>query len=108
MTDQTEREALEALWRKVNGQPAMPDGPARIRSTYYRFRKMLDAGAYLDAALMVVPEGVIEFGLSRSRMSLDMGGKNWKCLVGKHRASGRTPALALCAAVEAAIAREGE
>jgi len=51
----------------------------------------------MDAAMTLVPEGS-DFHLSWSRMNCDMGGKNWQAMINKHRSSGRTPALALCAA----------
>lgn len=104
MTKQTEREVLEALFKQCfpgsafTGDCETCDMEEQRR---IRFTAMLDAGAYLDAAMMMVPEGS-EFGLNWSRMSVDMGGNNWRCHVGKHRASGRTPALALCAAIRAA------
>lgn len=110
MTEQSEREALEALFADLHGtKDSIPLHRYTIkwRDRRDRFTTMLDCGAYLNAAMMLRPEGS-EFGLSWSRMSVDMGGKNWRCHVGTHRASGRTPALALCAAIEAAIARAGE
>jgi hypothetical protein len=55
--------------------------------------------ASIDAALTLVPaELANNFLLSISPMSLDMGGRNWKCQVGKYRAAAPTPALAICIA----------
>ena len=52
--------------------------------------------ASIDAALTLVPAELANHSLlSISPMSLDMGGRNWKCQVGKHRASAPTPALAI-------------
>ena len=105
MTEQTEREALEALFTKLHdGKSAQwldYYGEAELSAKGRRFNALMGLNAYLDAAMMLYEEGS-EFGLNWSRMSVDMGGKNWRCHVGKHRANGRTPALALCAAIRAA------
>lgn len=74
-----------------------------------RFMAMLNAEAYESAALTLVPASLMNhFLLSISPMSLDMGGRNWKCQVGKHRASAPTPALAICIAALRARHGEGE
>lgn len=58
----------------------------------------------LDAAMALVPDDCQNHVLlSISPMSLDMGGRNWKAQVGKSRAAGRTPALALAAAAMKAM-----
>lgn len=61
MTEQTEREVLEALWARLH------DGKDAYWCEWYAsdgknhearyFLKKLDAEAYVDAALMLVPEG---------------------------------------------------
>lgn len=101
MTEQTEREALISLFREIYPRPTSLTEIEPHEKRAWKFLAMLDCGAYLDAAMMLVPEGS-EFGMNWSRMSVDMGGKNWRCHVGAHRASGRTPALALCEAIRAA------
>lgn len=66
--------------------------------------------ASLDAAMTLVPERFRkDISLSVSPMSIDMGGKDFKALVGGHknRGSGRTFALALTAAALRARATMG-
>ena len=124
MTTPTEREVLEALWRKVNPQPFnghIGPSPAWKEWVHARrcFTAMLDAKAYESAALMMVPEG-LRVNLSEwdDRKHLRPMGP-WQCILtraGKGNMDpffarcdhATTPALALCAAIEAALAREGE
>jgi hypothetical protein len=95
------RDKLEAMWREANPTPTDPASPEREVwfRTLVRFTRLLDAEAWLDAAVMLYEPGH-EFMLSWSRMSVDMGGNNWKASVNKHRASAPTPAEALLAAIE--------
>lgn len=103
MTEQTEREVLEALWDRVD---------MRGYAIRARFTAMLDAGAYLSAAEMLVPETS-----DGPRWSVDTDNTDLanKCSGSGARVItyadgfsvfdgyGPTPALALCAAVEAAL-----
>ena len=52
-TAEQQREVLEAAWRKLRGDEYVKTGV----NHFYRFQALLDAEAYLDAALMLVPEG---------------------------------------------------
>ena len=56
-----ERQALEDAFRAVFPHPKSKDHPREVCEEAdlraYRFWRMLDAGAYLDAAMMLVPEG---------------------------------------------------
>lgn len=96
------RDKLEAAWKILRQEPPLSDTSGTWLRDYLpakdRFRRLLDAEAWLDAVLMLVPAGV-EFGLNWSRMNMDMGGKNWRASVSKHRASGATPAEALLSAI---------
>jgi hypothetical protein len=97
------REKLEAAWREANPTPLDPKSPEREVwfRTLVHFTRLLDAEAWLEAAMMLYEPGQ-ELMLSWSRMSVDMGGNNWKASVDKHRASAPTPAEALLAAIEKA------
>ena len=84
-----ERRVLEALAHKRLGPHwGWPD----------RFNTLVDAGAYLDAAMMLVPEGLAVTLDTRSPPAAALQGD------GPHGAQGAwlyapTPALALCAAI---------
>ena len=102
MTDTDQREVLEALWREINPAPVQssPDyGDWRHCSNI--FTAMLDAGAYLDAAMMLVPEDVVDWSIGRfedgsGTASLWFADDREIC------EEAATPALALCAAIRAA------
>lgn len=94
------RGLLEELWDEL-APKLWPKVTHDLHCRAETFARLLDINtpeAHLAAAMMLVPEGA-EFGLNWSRMNVDMGGKNWRCHVGKERASGRTPALALISAI---------
>lgn len=55
MTEQTEREVLDQLWFDRMGTTYVSDSPDR-QDRLRRFTALLDAEAYLDAALLLVPE----------------------------------------------------
>ena len=113
MTTPTEREVLEALWRKVNPQPFnghIGPSPAWKEWVHARrcFTAMLDAKAYESAALLLVPDGWFTFLASQDRHSRSWV---WELRGGyglRAKARAATHVLALCAAIEAALAREGE
>lgn len=116
-----ERKVLEALW-KASGRSEFIYPDAANEDERARFDAMLDAGAYLDAAMMLVPEGwrVEQIGehydrplrakgpwfaiIYQPQMRLNDGGSGGggdpfaRCM------NAPTPALALCAA----IARAGD
>ena len=107
------REKLEEAWLPLHPKPELPYEATREQhhawleaSTAYwqkrdRWLALLNAEAWLDAAMMLYEPGH-EFMLSWSRMSVDMGGNNWKASVNRQRAAGTTPAEALLAAIEKA------
>lgn len=115
MTEQTEREVLEALWKKLFPVPDPNDepewqGPGTLRTPLFhtwemRRRQlfaMLDAEAYESAALMLVPKG------QDWAVGSTIKGDFFANLDFDKAVHSTTPALALCAAIEAALAREGE
>lgn len=95
MTDHT-RAMLEEAWQAIHGGNPLWWNPA----DRFRFTRLLDAEAYLDAAVMLVPEG---WGMA---LAVDPNGKT---LCGLQRKNGAgyasasatapTPALALLAAI---------
>jgi hypothetical protein len=103
MTDPNEREVLEALFAKTHNlsKLAVADWDALGWQEADRFTAMLDAGAYENAALMLVPEGLVW------TLMTDFGGLN-RARLRRHdcswMADATTPALALCKA----IAKAGE
>ena len=115
MTEQTEREVLEALWLTTQVPPfyeRICEGNCPIcqwEAKRLRFRAMLDCGAYLDAAMMLVPEGMAIDRLSiwpgqAAGCSLwgtrNVNGERWHHIDdGRFEGEGETPALALCAAI---------
>lgn len=114
MSEQTERERLEALWFKTQGTTYVTDSPER-QDRLYRFSKMLDAGAYESAALMLAepliakgwffdldvrPPSIISSASYTHPHKIERG--VW------YRHEDTSPVRALCAAIEQAIAREGE
>jgi len=119
MTSPTEREVLEALFTKLH------DGKSARWLDYYgepglsakgrRFNALMGLNAYLDAALMLVPEGWFVYGMGEKVSPIIYKGDLHNHLgfwaeiqirQGGHlsKGEGATPALALCAA----IARNGE
>lgn len=112
MTEPTEREALEALFARVHF-PRPPSNPGSEAVDWFRlhnpFYAMLEAKAYLDAALMLVPPGASWNLVSEEKdlppqASIYLPNDLFRTFTGQ----GTTPALALCAAIKAAIARVGE
>ena len=98
----TEREALEALWTRIKGEPPVA-GDWSTGAEYDRFAAMLDAGAYLSAAEMLVQREYPKWAVT---------GRNSATLGPKNGAPGplewvfaETPALALIAAIEQATER---
>lgn len=51
------REVLEAAWNKLHDHQKAPWQKLAVGDGMERFRRFLDAEAYTDAALMLVPEG---------------------------------------------------
>ena len=51
------REALEEAWNKLHDHQKAPWQKLAVGNGMERFRRFLDAEAYTDAALMLVPEG---------------------------------------------------
>lgn len=101
-----QRAVLEAAWRKLRGDEFVTSGV----NYFYRFQAMLDAEAYVDAALMLVPEGLVwnvmtDFELpGKARLCGSVG-------QGMHPDRGwttyaSTPALALLLAVLLAARKE--
>lgn len=117
MTEQSEHEALEALFADLHGtKDSIPLHRYTIkwRDRRDRFTTMLDAEAYLDAAMMLVPEGY-DFATGSGRpQAMDPNARGpWAWVAAHGDLAGdvcreETPALALCAAIEATIARAGE
>jgi len=115
MTEQTEREVLEALFHKRFPEPEMVGAPlsderlawhaafkpwAAVRE---RFTAMLDAGAYLDAALMLVPEGWSWSIANRqaTHSELPVNAQLWNSQPASTiHGDASTPALALAAAIQ--------
>jgi len=134
MTSQTEREVLEALFTKLH------DGKSARWLDYYgepglsakgrRFNALMGLNAYLDAALMLVPEGWLLHNLAETPEIVKEEHTGWEplpewsatllrqdCAGYRNRrrfmeafahGDGDTPALAIYAAIEAAIAQNGE
>lgn len=103
MTEQTEREVLEALWKEL--EPKADERGMRPLSVFrdkVRFNVLLDAGAYLDAAMLLVPEGH-QLGIMQEHPDQWRAGMgSWGFDRADHTGEGSTPALALCAAIDAA------
>ena len=129
MTEASEREVLEALARRVWGWCEAPAGvdPYEWAYRWARLSRLLDVKAYLDAALMLVPRGwIVEivrsfdddgafFSTVKLTDSFTIGrgcDPDEEVSVTARKGAITTfhdpTALALCAAIEAAIAREGE
>lgn len=51
------REVLEAAWNELHDHQKAPWQKLAVGDGMERFRRFLDAEAYTDAALMLVPEG---------------------------------------------------
>lgn len=110
MTEQTEREALEALWKLCEPNPVdWKIGGAEATPAYWawlerreQFKAMLDAGAYLSAAMMLVPDGY-QMGIMQERYdNWQVGLGLWGLNRADRKGEGSTPALALCEAIRAA------
>lgn len=136
MTAPTEREVLEALFAKVFPEPSRDGWRPAIgyseewhawRHRREAFRKMLDAKAYESAALMLVPRGwIVEivrsfdddgafFSTVKLTDSFTIGrgcDPDEEVSVTARKGAITTfhdpTALAICAAIEAALARECE
>lgn len=104
-----QRAILIEAWRRVEGGicPEL-DAGNHLHPRYRQFADFIQVGAFIDAAMMLVPEGWhIEIGIYRAdddlpeeiyaRVSLDVGGDGprWESI---DRSQSATPALALCAA----------
>lgn len=109
------RETLEQLWTKLHPKPNREDepewlGPRTLREPLYhawetfrlKFYKMLDAEAYLDAAMMLAPDRY------RVQIRGTIGKDNFNVRLLERKTGleksvlgiGTTPALALVAAIE--------
>lgn len=89
-------ELLVAFWEACN-----PDGATFLKS--YRYRLLLDCGAYLDAVMLLVPSWKIR-GIHFNAPSADE--RKWGCYLFGGREGEKqfnefssTPALALAAAI---------
>lgn len=98
------RELLEEAWEVLNGPAIGVAGEDPRWPHWVAFSDMLDAGAYLDAALMLLPEGWKLRQMSFSapcaddrkwHLNLHGGTVGQDTFVGR----GKTPALALLAAI---------
>lgn len=105
-TPDQQREVLEALWTQLHGgtdpQWCQYYDEVEVRHEARYFLAMLDCGAFVDAALMLLPEG---WGWSAHAPSVPEpdnppSARIWAGGKGVFEASGNTPALALCAAIE--------
>jgi len=99
MTDHT-RAMLEEAWEAIHGGNPLWWNPA----DRFRFTRLLDAEAYLDAAVMLVPEGVwwvVSHVMGPQPMTRDLFRAdvlvNKDLTIREHIAP--TPALALLAAI---------
>lgn len=99
-----QREVLEALFAKRFPDHYMPGRSGIGPSRWAKFTAMLDAGAFVDAALLLVPEGWLIGRLwQRNTRS---GNKPWFAELWQPttdrevKAGADTPALAICAAIE--------
>lgn len=116
MTEQTERQVLEALWRLVHGRS--PAGVVYDCGTFgsrpghadrqkaERFTAMLDAEAYESAAIMLVPDDcrwMLDGHHNIARIARYWDDPNHGPQYEVSGGGGETPALALCAAIEAAM-----
>ena len=90
-----QRHMLELAWQEVHGE--FPGGCEWHSEANQRFARLLNAGAYLNAALTLVPEG---YDWSLDNFDGDQGKPHaWVCKDGPfYNATAATPALALCAA----------
>lgn len=91
-------QAYEAVFGKANAEIIDQFPGHKMPDTWERFRKLLDAGGFLDAAMTLVPEGY-SYGAGTTFYER----KGWAYCI-EYGASGfknidaATPALALCAA----------
>lgn len=104
-TPDQQREVLEALWTQLHGgtdpQWCQYYDEVEVRHEARYFLAMLDCGAFVDAALMLVPEGWTLFHLGgpfpdKPCHATIAGGDP----VSFKEGEGQTRALALCAAIE--------
>ena len=96
-----ERRVLEWLYIKRFGPGSLD--VLHTESHASRFVTLLHAGAYLDAAMMLVPDGRWISWLGQDRMN-----EPWGCILaapgsGADTGNAATPALALCAAIAKGI-----
>lgn len=106
MTAPTEREVLVALFTKLHdGKSAQwldYYGEAELSAKGRRFNALMGLNAYLDAAMMLVPEGH-QLGIMQEHPDQWRAGMgSWGFDRADHTGEGSTPALALCAAIDAA------
>jgi len=101
--EQNVREVLEGVFKVIHPEPTVESGvwwPWSIMAE--RFRRFLDAEAYLDAAMMLVPEG---YDWSMDNFDGELGKPSaWLCNHGPFfNGTGGHPAIALARAAIAAI-----
>lgn len=79
-TEGEQREVLEAAWLLIHHGGYAPENERDTCRKCDRFTRLLDAEAYLDAAVMLVPEGMT--------WSVDEGPAHW-ILTGEDKPKGR-------------------
>jgi hypothetical protein len=97
-TAEQQHALLEAAWRKLRGDEYVKTGV----NHFYRFQALLDAEAYLDAALMLVPEGwetAIYLGGENTVVQMETEAMRQRMYFYPIEGLGATPALAICAAI---------
>ena len=104
-----ERRVLEALWHQIVPTKTF----AWFKANVTRFTQLIDAEAYLDAAMMLVPEGAHQI-VGGVRFSVECWAERGSYVhpphvratawvPGAERTYAATPALALCAAIARGI-----
>lgn len=93
-------QALEAAWTAINGREPNRAGWFDQR---HAFQRMLAVGAFIDAALTLVPEGCRFIKAKLERHWPPAEGWYYEAMVGRHggewgEGSAATVALAICAA----------
>jgi len=85
MQDKNVREVLEGAFDAIHGWRKREKSPGywEHHPLWFRFRRFLDVEAYLDAAMMLVPEHV-----AIERLSTWPGGSVNCCLYGTHEHNG--------------------
>lgn len=111
-----ERRVMEALWNMTLGKVGKTEWydpregidctvSEETHERWVAFERKIDAGAYLDAAMMLVPEGKASGGVKFNVEVWENSGVHaphvrataW--VAGAERCYAATPALALCAAI---------